>query len=335
MSRTEDIVNTSLSVTLRGTGGDKDRDAASVWKEGLNCAARVLALSVSSQKRELLCDRKDPFAHLTPRRLAFTVIKSSLAVGAPMLNEVILDSLDEDDERRDPSWSSNEGRIGQGDRRFGGFLLGEDRGHANGRVFVDAQGNVVRMTQREAEQNDEEEKSDVMKAMAKSFENFPWLAFRRVLHNVMATSTQRILEWQAVVHLSKRTADRFTKNIALSALRKTKRMSREKATAKMIVTAGRALCFQNLALFIVDEVFVTVRLVFQERDRRKNNPYACTDWEALLRELRERTSGNAMYVLCLWAAGTLGATVGTLVYPQRGTDLLSLLAEMGVSALLN
>ena len=47
-------------------------------------------------RRELLCDRKDPFAHLTPRRLAFTVIKSSLAVGAPMLNEVILDSLDED-----------------------------------------------------------------------------------------------------------------------------------------------------------------------------------------------------------------------------------------------
>ena len=82
------------------------------------------------------------------------------------------------DERRDPSWSSNEGRIGQGDRRFGGFLLGEDRGHANGRVFVDAQGNVVRMTQREAEQNDEEEKSDVMKAMAKSFENFPWLVSR-------------------------------------------------------------------------------------------------------------------------------------------------------------
>ena len=54
-------------------------------------------------------------------------------------------------------------------------------------------------------------------------------------------------------------------NIALSALRKTKRMSREKAAAKMIVTAGRALCFQNLALFFVDEVFVTVRLVFQER----------------------------------------------------------------------
>ena len=55
MSRTEDIVNTSLSVTLRGTGGDKDRDAASVWKEGLNCAARVLALSVSSQKWVLIC----------------------------------------------------------------------------------------------------------------------------------------------------------------------------------------------------------------------------------------------------------------------------------------
>lgn len=44
----------------------------------------------------LLSDRKDPFAHLTPRRLALTVIKSSIVAGAPLLNEAILDSLDEE-----------------------------------------------------------------------------------------------------------------------------------------------------------------------------------------------------------------------------------------------
>lgn len=35
--------------------------------------------------------------------------------------------------------------------------------------------------------------------------------FRRVLHSVMTVSTQRLLEWQAVMHLSARTADRLTK----------------------------------------------------------------------------------------------------------------------------
>ena len=29
------------------------------------------------------------------------------------------------------------------------------------------------------------------------------------------------------------------------------------------------------------------------RKRRKNNPYACTDWAAILREMRNKTGGNA------------------------------------------
>ena len=47
------------------------------------------------RRRELLCDRKDPYLHLTPRRLAFTVVKSGFVVAAPMINEVILENLDE------------------------------------------------------------------------------------------------------------------------------------------------------------------------------------------------------------------------------------------------
>lgn len=46
-------------------------------------------------RRELLCDRKDPYLHLTPRRLAFTVVKSGFVVAAPMINQVILENLDE------------------------------------------------------------------------------------------------------------------------------------------------------------------------------------------------------------------------------------------------
>lgn len=40
------------------------------------------------------------------------------------------------------------------------------------------------------------------------------------------------------------------------------------------------------------------------------------------------------FAFCIWMAGTLGTVAGTLVYPARGPELLSILAEMGASALL-
>lgn len=57
----------------------------------------------------------------------------------------------------------------------------------------------------------------------------------------------------------------LSQNISLSALRKTERMSRGMAAAKMTLTAGKSLLFQNLALFIVDELFLSVRLYLRER----------------------------------------------------------------------
>lgn len=42
-------------------------------------------------------------------------------------------------------------------------------------------------------------------------------------------------------------------------------MPLEMAALKMSLTAGKALFFQNLALFIVDELFLTVRVAFEER----------------------------------------------------------------------
>eukprot|EP00752_Nemacystus_decipiens_P007804 g6970.t1 len=112
-------------------------------------------------------------------------------------------------------------------------------------------------------------------------------------------------------------------------------MSRGMAAAKMSLTAGRSLFFQNLALFIVDEIFLAVRLGLRERRRRKQNPYSCTDWPVVLREMREKSLCNASFAFCIWMAGTLGTVAGTLVYPSRGPDWLSILAETGASALLS
>ena len=50
---------------------------------------------LNATRRKLLCDRKDPFAHLSPRRLTLTVLRSGLVVAAPMMNEVILDSVED------------------------------------------------------------------------------------------------------------------------------------------------------------------------------------------------------------------------------------------------
>ncbi|CAM9376590.1 unnamed protein product [Ectocarpus fasciculatus] len=316
-----------LDGRAHGDGGEKG------WKEGiLGYGARVLALSVSSPKRELLCDRKDPYAHLTPRRLAFTVVKSGFVVAAPMLNEVILENLDEDDNQS-----------GDGGGSFGGGRAGGDPFGTNiRRVYVNQDGELVFERAGEEEKRGERGPADgdVGKSLSKSFELFPALTFRRVLHSVMTVSTQRLLEWQAVLHLPARTADRLTKarhagaNIALSALRKTGRMSRSMAAARMTLTAAKSLFFQNLALFIVDELFLGVRIGMNERSRRRDNPYACTDWRAVLRELRKKSVGNAAFAFCIWVAGTIGTVAGTMVYPARGPELLSILAEMGASAVL-
>ncbi|CBJ33277.1 expressed unknown protein [Ectocarpus siliculosus] len=307
----------------RGQGGGREKG----WKEGiLGYGARVLALSVSSPKRELLCDRKDPYAHLSPRRLAFTVVKSGFVVAAPMLNEVILENLDEDDNQS-----------GGGRGSFGGGRVGGDPFGTNiRRVYVGQDGELVFERAGDEEKREEGDRADgdVAASLSKSFELFPALTFRRVLHSVMTVSTQRLLEWQAVLRLPARTADRLTKNVALSALRKTERMSRSMAAARMTLTAARSLFFQNLALFIVDELFLGVRIGLTERRRRRDNPYACTDWPAVLRELRKKSVGNAAFAFCIWVAGTIGSVVGTMVYPPRGPELLSILAEMGASAVL-
>ncbi|CAB1098687.1 unnamed protein product [Ectocarpus sp. CCAP 1310/34] len=316
-----------------------------------HCPSCILPLFVSIRpRRELLCDRKDPYAHLSPRRLAFTVVKSGFVVAAPMLNEVILENLDENNQS------------GGGRGSFGGGRIGGDPFGTNiRRVYVGQDGELVfeRAGEEKKREEGDQTDGDVAKSLSKSFELFPALVttvplsrtskpypfpvkqtFRRVLHSVMTVSTQRLLEWQAVLHLPARTADRLTKarqaaaNIALSALRKTERMSRSMAAARMTLTAARSLFFQNLALFIVDELFLGVRVGLTERRRRRDNPYACTDWPAVLRELRKKSVGNAAFAFCIWMAGTIGSVVGTMVYPPRGPELLSVLAEMGASAVL-
>lgn len=40
------------------------------------------------------------------------------------------------------------------------------------------------------------------------------------------------------------------------------------------------------------------------------------------------------FAFCIWMAGTLGTVAGTIVYPARGPEVLSILAEMGASTLL-
>ncbi|CAM9900667.1 unnamed protein product [Pylaiella littoralis] len=177
--------------------------------ELLGFGARVLALSVHSKKRELLCDRKDPFLHLTPTKLAFTVLKSGCVVAAPMVNEAILENLDEDDTRL--LGSSDRGLGAAGGRLFVGGMS----------VYVDSNHRLV-FDRDEREEEEEEEEGDegfddVMKSLSKSFQQFPALTLRRVLHSVLTVSTQRLLEWQAVMRLSARTADRLTKRPAAPA----------------------------------------------------------------------------------------------------------------------
>lgn len=85
----------------------------------------------------------------------------------------------------------------------------------------------------------------------------------RLTHGALGYSTPNLYrvcpDHSAVQKRSKK------QNIGLSAMRKTERMSRCVAAAKMSVTAAKALFFQNLSLFIVDQLFLGVSVGLRER----------------------------------------------------------------------
>lgn len=59
------------------------------------CPLSLSVVVVRLRRRVLLCDRRESLAHLSPRRLASTLIKSGAIVAAPLINEVVLKTLDE------------------------------------------------------------------------------------------------------------------------------------------------------------------------------------------------------------------------------------------------
>lgn len=46
-------------------------------------------------RRELLSDRKNPYAHLTARKLCWTAVCSTTVAAVPILNDVVLDAAKE------------------------------------------------------------------------------------------------------------------------------------------------------------------------------------------------------------------------------------------------
>lgn len=46
-------------------------------------------------RRELLCDRKNPYAHFTPRKLCWTVVWSTTVAAVPIVNGVVLEAAKE------------------------------------------------------------------------------------------------------------------------------------------------------------------------------------------------------------------------------------------------
>lgn len=79
------------------------------------------------------------------------------------------------DQRRHPSWSSNESRAGQGGDGLSGFMLNESISQLTERVFVDGRGNIVRTGQRESDEDGRDEDAELMTTLAKSFKKFPAL----------------------------------------------------------------------------------------------------------------------------------------------------------------
>lgn len=70
-----------------------------------------------------------------------------------------------------PSGTSNESRARQGEDGLSGFMLND----SINRMFVDGRGNIVRAGQQELEEDGRDDNTELMKTLAKSFNNFPVL----------------------------------------------------------------------------------------------------------------------------------------------------------------
>lgn len=57
---------------------------------------QCLGLLLSNARRELLCDRKRPFAHLAPGSLVYAAFKAGTTAGAPLVNKMVLDATQDE-----------------------------------------------------------------------------------------------------------------------------------------------------------------------------------------------------------------------------------------------
>ncbi|EQC39673.1 hypothetical protein SDRG_03102 [Saprolegnia diclina VS20] len=135
----------------------------------------------------------------------------------------------------------------------------------------------------------------------------PWCeSFGRAVSYVTAT---RMLEAYCVEALPLRLAGKLMKNLYTSSLRKMIRYQNKTLVAKlMLKTTARASLLTHLAIFLVEQVYLLAR-----------NP--------TLAEVTKASVKNAHRCVLAVAGASLGAAVGSLIEPGRGTLIGAMICE--------
>ncbi|CAM9302187.1 unnamed protein product [Discosporangium mesarthrocarpum] len=179
-----------------------------------------------------------------------------------------------------------------------------------------------------AELNDEEteweEKTTV--DLIKEFATAWWKHF---LNCTTVTSIRRFLEYEAVTHLTLRLADRLTKDVPKSALRKFWRMGRWRASWKITSTAAYAMFIPSIAQFVQDELRILILLAYRARKKRQLKRGQRTRSRELGPpvDFWKTTLMNVKATVVSYTVIVTGAAVGTAISPRYGPGICMLLAE--------
>lgn len=138
------------------------------------------------------------------------------------------------------------------------------------------------------------------------------------------TTVHRLLDTLCVRHLSTRMADKLTKDITKSALRKAGRTSRSTAFNSIFKTAAIASVNSSIALLVADLATLLAEYLAYNYKKLRLIPHR--DYRPV--DLWRRTGKVLVNNVACYVCFVMGSCVGTLIYPGTGTLVGGLIGDL-------
>lgn len=185
---------------------------------------------------------------------------------------------------------------------------------------------AVQYVEEELNEEDEEDDDQVsttsqpLKGDVENYNDFVLKVSVHFIKTISITTTQRTLETLTLRFTSARFAGKLMKNVSKSALRKSARYgSSWKAACLMLKTGARSNMLAHFAIFLVEEAHQIYRVIkaMMDAKKAKNEHERIASEDAI--QLWNATRLNLIRCAASIVAGSMGAAVGTLIKPGKGT----------------